>query len=99
MNWDDEADLYLKDHYNDTSAKRIAKALGCDPEDVYRRAYKLGLGCRQVWTRREDMAIRLMYFRGARAVHKLLSGRTIGAIWARAWRLGLAKAHEEWVDE
>jgi len=51
MNWDDEADLYLKDHYNDTSAKRIAKELGCDPEDVYRRAYKLGLGCRQVWTR------------------------------------------------
>jgi hypothetical protein len=99
MNWDDEADLYLKDHYNDTSAKRIAKVLGCDPEDVYRRAYKLGLGVRQVWSRREDFIIRLMYRFSARKCQRHLGGRTEGAIHARAHRLGLSKPRPRYEDD
>ena len=99
MNWDDEADLYLRDHYNDTSAKRIAKALGCDPEDVYRRAYKLGLGPRMEWTRREDNLIRLAYHYGAKTVHRFLPERTEGAVHARAHRLGLSKPRQRYDDE
>lgn len=99
MNWTDEHDQFLREHYDTLTAKRIARVLGRDPNEIYKRAYALGLGCRREWSREEDIAIRLFYFRGAKACMRFIRDRTMGSIWARAWRLGLATKREEWDDD
>lgn len=99
MTWTDEHDQFLREHYDTLTAKRIARVLGRNPGEIYKRAYALGLGCRKEWTREEDIVIRLMYFRGADACLRFIRDRTRGSIWARAWRLGLATKREEWDDD
>jgi hypothetical protein len=98
MNWTDTEDQFLRDNYNDLTAKRIARVLGCEPEEVYKRAYKLGLGTRQIWSRREDFIIRCMYQWSAKTCHRHLKNRTEGAVHARAHRLGLSKPRTKYDD-
>lgn len=97
--WTDQEDALIRELYPQMPAKFLARRLGRDHGEIHRRAFHLRVKRCQQWTRAEDMAIRLMYFRGAKAVSGLITGRTIGAIWARAWRLGLSKPHEEWIDD
>lgn len=97
--WTDEKDQFLRDHYNDLTAKRIARLIDVEPEEVYRRAYKLGLGGRLEWGHREDLIIRWLYQRSAKTCLRYLQGRTEGAVHARAHRLGLSKPRTRWVDD
>lgn len=96
--WTPEQDEMIRELYPLMPAKLLARHMGREHLDIHRRAYQLRVRRCQQWTQREDMAIRLMYFRGAKTVSGLLAGRTIGSIWARAWRLGLSQPHEDWND-
>lgn len=97
--WTDEKDQFLREHYGRLTAKRIARLIDVEHQSVYKRAQKLGLDSPRDWEREEDMAIRLLYFRGAKVVAQYIQRRTVGSIWARAWRLGLAKQREKWSDD
>lgn len=97
--WTDEKDQFLREHYGRLTAKRIARVIDVDHQSIYKRAQKLGLESTREWGRGEDLAIRLLYFRGAKVVSQYISDRSVGSIWARAWRLGLAKQREEWIDD
>ena len=99
MSWTDEHDQFLREHYDTLTAKRIARVLGRNPGEIYKRAYALGLGCRMEWDCREDLIIRWLYQRSAKTCLRYLQGRTEGAVHARAHRLGFSKPRPRWTDD
>ena len=96
MSWTDDDEAILREWYPQMPAKHLARLMGKSHYEVHKRANALGIRRCAKWTAVEDQAVRFFYWRGAHLCHGVLQGRTVGAIWARAWRLGLSTAREDW---
>ena len=81
-------------------AKRLARVLDRTPSAIHKRALFLNLTDREEWSRYEDLKVRLFYrLAKASQIAKQLPKRSVGAIHARAWRLGIAKGRKHWGDD
>lgn len=95
--WDPREDEILVQLYRQLGAKRLARFIPRSAHAIHTRAYALGLTNRYAWTKVEDLTVRLFYgWVDIREIAKSLGRRTVGSIYARAWRLGIAKEREEW---
>lgn len=95
--WSKEEDKTILDQYQLIGAKRVARIVNRSPHAVHKRAFQLGVANRTGWTTKEDILVRLAYgLVNAGLIAKNLSSRTVGAVHARAWRLGLAKERKLW---
>ncbi len=100
--WSPEEDEYLIENYTKLGAKACADHLKRSINGVKCRAYKLGIQANVAWPEREDNILIEMYPRIGRAgCAKLLPGRTIASIGARAGFLGLTndKRHAPTLNE
>lgn len=95
--WDPEEDVILVELYRELGAKRLARMIPRSAHAIHTRAFTLGLTDRCSWTKVEDLTVRLFYgWVDIKEIAKGLGGRTVGSIYARAWRLGIAKAREDY---
>lgn len=83
--------------YREIGAKRLARLIDRSSHAIHSRAVSLGLADRSAWSKFEDFTVMRGYGKvGIQKIALSLKGRTIGSIYARAWRLGLSKMREEW---
>ncbi len=86
--------------YRNVGAKRLSRLIGRTPQAIHKRALYLNLTGRQVWTKIEDITVQLFYrLVKADLIAKKLSKRTVGAVHARAWRLGITKPRKTWGED
>jgi len=95
--WRKEEDAVILESYQKLGAKRLARIINRSPQAIHGRALQIGITDRSSWSKAEDLIVRLCYgVVGVSAIIKNLPNRTVGAIYARAWRLGLAEKRRDW---